>query len=93
MGQYCCDGLTIISTQVTFAKQPFNNLRKRFPYLTGNGFDLLNHFLTYDPNKRITAEGGLEHIYFNVTRDGERCGEREGVGVEGAGGRVRMGGP
>ena len=78
VGQYCCDGLTIISPQVTFAKQPFNNLRKRFPYLNGNGFDLLNRFLTYDPNKRITAEGGLEHIYIKVTREGERGGERMG---------------
>eukprot|EP00731_Ephydatia_muelleri_P015350 Em0008g1070a len=50
--------------KITFAKQPFNNLRKRFPYLTSNGFDLLNRFLTYDPNKRITGEGGLEHAYF-----------------------------
>ena len=62
----CLPPCAYLLPQITFAKQPFNNLRKRFPYLTSNGFDLLNRFLTYDPNKRITGEGGLEHAYFKV---------------------------
>ena len=52
--------------KVTFTKQPYNNLRKRFPYLTQSGFDLLNKFLTYDPKKRITGEKALEDVYFKV---------------------------
>ena len=55
-----------VAKKVTFTKQPYNNLRKKFPYLTGSGFDLLNRFLTYDPKKRITAEQALEHAFFKV---------------------------
>ena len=53
---------------MTFANQPYNHLRKKFPpsLLTQNGFDLLNRFLTYDPKKRITAKDALEHPYFKV---------------------------
>ncbi|KAK9054575.1 hypothetical protein SSX86_025654 [Deinandra increscens subsp. villosa] len=55
-----------------FVKQPYNCLRKRFPVatftgspaLTELGFDLLNKFLTYDPEKRITAQEALNHGWF-----------------------------
>lgn len=58
---------SVLSTpQVTFTKQPYNHLRKRFTYLTNSGFDLLNRFLTYDPKKRISAKDALEHVYFKV---------------------------
>ena len=59
--------------QVTFTKQPYNNLRKRFPYLTSNGFDLLMGLLTYDPKKRITAEQALDHSYFKVRMTAEQA--------------------
>ncbi|XP_055821059.1 cyclin-dependent kinase G-2-like [Solanum dulcamara] len=46
-------------------------LRKKFPsisftntVLSNSGIDLLNKFLTYDPNKRITAEAALSHAWF-----------------------------
>lgn len=53
-------------------KQPYNNLRKKFPVamftgspsLTELGFDLLSRLLTYDPAKRITAEEALNHGWF-----------------------------
>ncbi|CAH1423216.1 unnamed protein product [Lactuca virosa] len=56
----------------SFVKQNGNSLRKRFPgasfmgtpVLTEMGFDLLNRFLTYDPDKRITAEEALNHGWF-----------------------------
>lgn len=41
-----------------------NQLRQRFQHLSPAGLDLLNCFLTYDPEKRITAEEALEHPYF-----------------------------
>jgi len=50
--------------RVNFAMQPYNNLRQKFPNLTESGFDLLNKFLTYDPQKRITAAEALQHSYF-----------------------------
>ncbi|ORX90494.1 Pkinase-domain-containing protein [Basidiobolus meristosporus CBS 931.73] len=49
---------------ITFVNQPYNNLRNRFPYVTESGLDLLSKLLTYDPEKRITAEEALQHPYF-----------------------------
>ncbi|CAL9108150.1 unnamed protein product [Musa textilis] len=58
--------------KVRFAKQPYNKLREKFPptsfsgrpTLSEAGFDLLNKLLTYDPEKRITAEAALNHRWF-----------------------------
>ncbi|KAJ3675441.1 hypothetical protein LUZ60_004483 [Juncus effusus] len=59
-------------TKVNFVKQPYNKLREKFPRtsfsgrptLSEAGFDLLNRLLTYDPEKRITAEEALKHPWF-----------------------------
>lgn len=56
-----------------FVKQPYNMLRKKFPatsftglpVLSELGFDLLKNLLTYDPEKRITAEDALLHDWFH----------------------------
>ncbi|XP_042057218.1 cyclin-dependent kinase G-2-like isoform X1 [Salvia splendens] len=58
--------------KVNFAKQKYNLLRKKFPatsftgtpVLSDAGFDLLNELLTYDPEKRITADAALNHEWF-----------------------------
>ncbi|XP_004310052.1 PREDICTED: cyclin-dependent kinase G-2-like [Fragaria vesca subsp. vesca] len=58
--------------KVNFVKHQFNLLRKKFPatsftgspVLTEAGFDLLNKLLTYDPEKRITADAALNHEWF-----------------------------
>ena len=63
-----CVSYHCLPIQVTFTKQPYNHLRKKFPYLTKNGFDLLNQLLTYDPKKRISAERALDHVYFKVRK-------------------------
>ncbi|XP_050879274.1 cyclin-dependent kinase G-2 isoform X3 [Lathyrus oleraceus] len=50
----------------------YSLLRKKFPatsftgspVLSDSGFDLLNKLLTYDPEKRITAEDALNHEWF-----------------------------
>ncbi|KAK9063498.1 hypothetical protein SSX86_017368 [Deinandra increscens subsp. villosa] len=50
----------------------YNLLRRKFPatsftgspVLSDAGFDLLNKLLTYDPEKRITAEAALNHEWF-----------------------------
>ncbi|XP_049376659.1 cyclin-dependent kinase G-2-like, partial [Solanum stenotomum] len=62
--------------KVKFVNKKHNySLRKRFPsisftdtVLSNSGFDLLNRFLTYDPNKRITAEAALKHAWFPFFR-------------------------
>ena len=43
-----------------------NQLRKKFTanLLKEQGFQLLNAFLRYDPEKRITAEEALDHPWF-----------------------------
>lgn len=58
--------------KVNFIKHQYNLLRKKFPatsftgspVLSDAGFDLLNSLLTYDPDKRITAEAALNHDWF-----------------------------
>lgn len=58
--------------KVNFVKHQYNMLRKKFPatsftgspVLSDSGFDLLNKLLTYDPEKRITAEAALNHEWF-----------------------------
>ncbi|XP_068665087.1 cyclin-dependent kinase G-2-like [Aristolochia californica] len=60
------------AVRTKYTKQPYNNLRKKFPpapffgrpILSEAGFDLLNKLLTYDPEKRITAEAALSHEWF-----------------------------
>ncbi|KAF5741148.1 cyclin-dependent kinase G-2 [Tripterygium wilfordii] len=58
--------------KVNFVKHQYNMLRKKFPatsftgspVLSDAGFDLLSKLLTYDPEKRITAEAALDHEWF-----------------------------
>lgn len=59
-------------SKVNFVKHKYNLLRKKFPatsftgspVLSDAGFDLLNKLLTYDPEKRTTAEAALNHEWF-----------------------------
>lgn len=44
--------------------QPYNNLKTRFPWLSGAGLRLLNFLFMYDPKKRATAEECLQSSYF-----------------------------
>ncbi|CAN1221091.1 Cyclin-dependent kinase G-2 [Linum grandiflorum] len=58
--------------KANFPQQPYNLLRKKFPgrSVTGStvlsdlGYDLLSRLLTYDPEKRITADAALDHPWF-----------------------------
>ena len=52
--------------QCAFPNYQYNQLRKKFPanQLNQGGWELLNKFLTYDPEKRITASQALEHQWF-----------------------------
>ncbi|KAJ8041508.1 Cyclin-dependent kinase 10 [Holothuria leucospilota] len=48
----------------TLKKQPYNNLKAKFPWLVPSGQKLLNYLFMYDPKKRATAEECLESLYF-----------------------------
>ncbi|XP_054740271.1 cyclin-dependent kinase 10 [Anastrepha obliqua] len=48
----------------TLKKQPYNNLKPKFQYLTAAGLRLLNFLFMYDPKKRATAEECLQSSYF-----------------------------
>ncbi|OVA15389.1 Protein kinase domain [Macleaya cordata] len=58
--------------KVNFVRHQYNLLRKKFPptsftgspVLSDAGFDLLNRLLTYDPEKRITAQDAVNHEWF-----------------------------
>ncbi|XP_046411632.1 cyclin-dependent kinase 11B isoform X1 [Neodiprion fabricii] len=51
--------------KIPFSHYPVNNLRQRFSMsLSDLGIELLNKFLTYDPQQRVTAEDALKHGYF-----------------------------
>ena len=51
--------------KVAFAEHPYNNLHNRFGRRLGkSGFDLINRFLTYCPERRITAAEALNHEFF-----------------------------
>ncbi|KAJ7526555.1 hypothetical protein O6H91_16G011900 [Diphasiastrum complanatum] len=66
------DFVNLPGVKWNFVGQPHNKLREKFPaisfagrpMLSESGFDLLNGLLTYDPQKRITAEKALEHDWF-----------------------------
>jgi cell division cycle 2-like protein len=63
------DGISICKSFVRY-----NRLREKFPAasfsgtrpnLSEAGFDLLNKLLTYDPEKRISADAALDHQWFH----------------------------
>jgi serine/threonine protein kinase len=41
-----------------------SQFRQKFQYLTTAGIDLMMSLLTYDPERRISAEEALQHPYF-----------------------------
>ncbi|KAM6117944.1 cyclin-dependent kinase 10 isoform 1-T1 [Pterocles gutturalis] len=51
-------------SQYTLRKQPYNNLKHKFPWLSEAGLRLLNFLFMYDPKKRATAKDSLESSYF-----------------------------
>lgn len=56
--------LTLIALPPFTGPHRFSNLRQTFRYTTSHGLDLLSSLLTYDPEKRISAEQALKHPYF-----------------------------
>uniref|UniRef100_A0A8C9DJR6 Cyclin dependent kinase 10 n=1 Tax=Prolemur simus TaxID=1328070 RepID=A0A8C9DJR6_PROSS len=50
--------------QYSLRKQPYNNLKHKFPWLSEAGLRLVNFLFMYDPKKRATAGDCLESSYF-----------------------------
>ncbi|XP_063468648.1 cyclin-dependent kinase 10 isoform X7 [Symphalangus syndactylus] len=50
--------------QYSLRKQPYNNLKHKFPWLSEAGLRLLHFLFMYDPKKRATAGDCLESSYF-----------------------------
>ncbi|KAF8819336.1 putative cell-cycle-associated protein kinase [Cardiosporidium cionae] len=57
------DSLPLYST-MKLPSNPFNNLKAKFPSESEECLNLLNHFLTFNPSKRISAKEALQHPYF-----------------------------
>ncbi|KAM6324802.1 cyclin-dependent kinase 10 isoform 2-T2 [Podargus strigoides] len=53
-----------LAGQYTLRKQPYNNLKHKFPWLSEAGLRLLHFLFMYDPKKRATAKDCLESSYF-----------------------------
>ena len=49
---------------ITLKKQPYNNLKQKFPLLSDNGRKLMNDLLMFDPQQRVTAKQALTSPYF-----------------------------
>ena len=49
---------------MNFRRQPYNNLKHKFSWLSAAGLTLLNHMLMYDPCKRASAGECLHSSYF-----------------------------
>lgn len=47
-----------------FKRQPYNNLKHKFSWLSPAGLTLVNHMLMYDPCKRASAAECLQNSYF-----------------------------
>jgi cell division cycle 2-like protein len=54
-----------LAKTITLPSPQPHQFRQKFPFLTIAGIDLLLSLLTYDPERRITAEEALQHPYFS----------------------------
>ncbi|XP_039619380.1 cyclin-dependent kinase 10 isoform X2 [Polypterus senegalus] len=50
--------------QYSLRKQPYNNLKNKFTWLSEAGLRLLNFLFMFDPKRRATAEDCLKSSYF-----------------------------
>ncbi|KAF8475444.1 Pkinase-domain-containing protein [Gautieria morchelliformis] len=53
-----------LARTITLPPPQAPSFRQKFSYITSAGIDLLSLLLTYDPDRRITADEALRHPYF-----------------------------
>jgi cyclin-dependent kinase 10 len=51
--------------QLQLKNQPYNNVKDRFSWLSESGCKLINDFLTYNPDFRISSTSALKSKYFS----------------------------
>ncbi|KAN0134891.1 Protein kinase-like domain containing protein [Lactarius tabidus] len=56
-----------LAKSITLPSPQPDQFRQKFPFLTVAGIDLLSSLLTYDPERRISADEALQHPYFSET--------------------------
>ncbi|KAH9004276.1 Pkinase-domain-containing protein [Lactarius hatsudake] len=56
-----------LAKSITLPSPQPHQFRQKFPFLTIAGIDLLSSLLTYDPERRISADEALQHPYFSET--------------------------
>ncbi|KAI0048352.1 Pkinase-domain-containing protein [Auriscalpium vulgare] len=54
-----------LAKTITLPSPQPHQFRQKFQYLTTAGINLLMSLLTYDPDRRITADEALQHPYFS----------------------------
>ena len=52
-------------SKVVLKKQPYNNIKQKYHWLSDIGIKLIHDLLTYDPEKRISAEKARRCEYFH----------------------------
>jgi cell division cycle 2-like protein len=61
-----------LAKSITLPSHQPDQFRQKFPFLTVAGIDLLSSLLTYDPERRISADEALQHPYFSYVFAGLR---------------------
>jgi cell division cycle 2-like protein len=56
-----------LAKSITLPSHQPDQFRQKFPFLTVAGIDLLSSLLTYDSERRISADEALQHPYFSET--------------------------
>ncbi|KAF8272889.1 Pkinase-domain-containing protein [Lactarius quietus] len=56
-----------LAKSITLPSPQPHQFRQKFPFLTVAGIDLLSSLLTYDPERRLSADEALQHPYFSET--------------------------
>ena len=59
-----------LAKSITLPSHQPHQFRQKFPFLTVAGIDLLSSLLTYDPERRISADEALQHPYFSYVSAG-----------------------
>ncbi len=52
-----------LAKKIALKKQPYNNIKQKYHWISDAGLKIVNELLTYDPEKRISADRARRHDY------------------------------